>query len=104
METIVKINWDKPEDQDWLCVDNINIALETYCKNTKFETKELTEMTGSEAIYGLCAWLITRKEKVVLSSKHNAAPIAKLIKEFCEINKLIDPRDNWTDYLTHPSK
>ena len=63
---------------------------------------ETKVMTGSESIYGFCAWLTCKKEKTVMSSKHNAAPIAELIKEFCETNKLIDPRDNWTDYLTHP--
>ena len=93
METTVKIKWDKPEEQDWLCDENIQIALRAYCTNTKFEVTDLKEMTGSEAIYGLCAWLTTKKE---------AAPIAELVKEFCETNKLIDPRDNWTDYLTYP--
>ena len=102
METIVKINWDKPKEQDWLCADNINIALRSHCKNTKFEVKDLKEMTGSEAIFGFCAWLSGRKEKTIMSSKSNMAPIADSIKEFCETNKLIDPRDNWTDYLTHP--
>ena len=103
METIVKIKWDSPEDQDWLCGDNINIALSTHCKNTKFQVKELEEMTASEAIFGFCAWLTTRKEKTVMSANDNCSKIADSIKEFCKTNKLIDPRDNWTDLLTHPS-
>ncbi len=103
METIVKINWDKPEEQDWLCDGNVSIALHSYCKNTKFDVTELKEMTASEAIFGFSAWLTSRKEKIVLSSRHNASPIAELIREFCEVNKLNDPRGNWTDYLTHPS-
>jgi len=37
METTVKIKWDKPKEQDWLCADNISLALHAYCKNTKFE-------------------------------------------------------------------
>lgn len=103
METIVKITWNKPEEKDWLCDENISIALHSYCKNTKFKVTDLKEMTASESIFGFCAWLTGRKDKTVFSSKHNAAPIVELIKEFSEVNKLIDPRDNWTDYLTHPS-
>ena len=103
METVVKIKWDKPENQDWLCDANIQIALRAHCTNTKFEVTDLKEMTGSEAIYGLCAWLSGRKEKTIMSSKSNMAPIADLIKEFCDVNKLNDPRDEWTNYLTHPT-
>lgn len=40
METTVKITWDKPEEQQWLCADNIKIALSQHCKNTKFEVAE----------------------------------------------------------------
>lgn len=42
METIVKITWDKPEEQQWLCADNIKIALSQHCKNTKFEVVEIS--------------------------------------------------------------
>lgn len=41
METIVKITWDKPQIQEWLCADNIKIALSSYCKNTKFDVKDI---------------------------------------------------------------
>lgn len=41
MEITVKIKWDKPEEQAWLNADNISIALHAYCKNTKFEVKEI---------------------------------------------------------------
>jgi len=42
METIVKITWDEPKQQDWLCADNISLALHTYCKNTKFKVEEVS--------------------------------------------------------------
>jgi len=63
------------------------------------------ELTGSEALYGFGAWLTTR-EKVSgpFSASHLTPPMAELIKEFCEVNRLTEPRENWTDYLTHPSK
>jgi hypothetical protein len=41
METKVKITWDKPEMQEWLCADNIKIALSQHCKNTKFDVQTL---------------------------------------------------------------
>ena len=59
-------------------------------------------LTGSEAVFGFCAWLTTRKEKTVMSSVDDAAPIVELIKAFCDENKLPDPRENYTDYLTMP--
>jgi hypothetical protein len=59
-------------------------------------------LTGSEAIYGFCAWLTTREEKTIMSSANDAAVVCDLIKEFCEKNKLPDPRINYTDYLTLP--
>lgn len=42
MEKIVKIIWDKPEEQQWLCADNIKIALSQHCKNTNFEVIEIS--------------------------------------------------------------
>ena len=62
-----------------------------------------TEMTASEAIYGFCAWLTTRDEQTVMSATDDSAPIPPFIKEFCEVNGLDEPRENYTDYLTHPS-
>ena len=59
-------------------------------------------LTGSEAIYGFCGWLTTREERTVMSSRDDAALIVDLIKTFCDENKLREPRENYTDYLTHP--
>lgn len=49
METIVKITWDKPQMKEWLCADNIKIALSKYCENTTFEVEELIEV-GDEVV------------------------------------------------------
>lgn len=59
-------------------------------------------LTGSEAIFGFCAWLTTRKEATIMSSNDEIPPIIGLIKIFCNENKLPEPRDNYTDYLTMP--
>lgn len=62
----------------------------------------MKELTGSEAIYGFCGWLTGRKEKTTMSSSDDCAIIADLIDEFCKVNKLSDPRNNWADNLKHP--
>lgn len=53
--------------------------------------------TASEALYAFMGWLTTRKQIAVFSSNHDAALAAELVKEFCDANKLPEPRDNWTD-------
>ena len=60
-------------------------------------------LSASEAIYGFCAWLTTRKEKTVMSSSDDAAPICDLIKQYCEENKLKEPCENWATNLVRPS-
>lgn len=37
MKTKVTIEWDKPEEKQWLNPDNIKKALEAHCLNTKFK-------------------------------------------------------------------
>ena len=61
------------------------------------------ETNASESLYGFCGWLTTRQQKTVMSSKDNAAPIAELVKEFCETNNLPDPREGWEKKITHPA-
>jgi len=41
MKVVVEITWDKPEEQAWLCADNVAVALHTACKNTKFQVREV---------------------------------------------------------------
>ena len=60
------------------------------------------KMTGSEAIFGFVGWLTTRKEKVVMSSQDDCAAITGLIEEFCKVNNLPEPRENWSNNLIHP--
>lgn len=63
----------------------------------------MNTLTGCEAIYGFAAWLTCRKERTVLSSTDNAAPVCELIEQFCAENKLGAPRDGWENNLIHPS-
>ncbi len=64
---------------------------------------EEIKITASEALYGFCGWLTTRKERIVMSTEDDAAPIPPLIDQFCKANGLPDPRDEWTEKLVHPS-
>lgn len=41
MKIKVEIEWDKPKEQFWLCLDNIAYALAKCCTNTKFKVKEI---------------------------------------------------------------
>ena len=40
-EIMVNIEWDNPNEQQWLNPDNIKQALSAYCPNTNFEVKEV---------------------------------------------------------------
>ena len=60
------------------------------------------ELTGSEAVYGFCGWLTTRKEVTRMGSKHDCAVIADLVDEFCKVNNLQEPGNDWHNNLKHP--
>ena len=53
------------------------------------------QLSASEALYGFCAWLTTRKAVTTMSCKHDSAPIAELVDAFCKENNLANPRDGW---------
>lgn len=59
----------------------------------------------SEAVYTFAAWLTTRRgEPVTLGAKYDAAPIAELVAEFCEINGLKPPREGiYPDNMKMPA-
>jgi hypothetical protein len=38
---VVEIEWDIPEEDHWLCPENIQLALEACCTNTKFKVKKV---------------------------------------------------------------
>ena len=61
------------------------------------------KLTGSEALYGFMAWLTTQQVETTVGSSQDCAPIVELIDTFCKTNGLSEPRENWTEFLTHPS-
>jgi hypothetical protein len=58
------------------------------------------ELSASEALYGFCGWLTSRREVTCMSERHDAACIAELIKRFCEVNRLSEPRTAWEGLLS----
>ena len=59
-------------------------------------------LNPAESVFGFAGWLTTRKQEVTLSSKHNAAPVADLVKRFIDENHLGDVSERWPRNLTHP--
>ena len=47
MKKIVEIEWDEPQDDNWLCAANIEVALTEYCTNTNFKVTEVKTSTDS---------------------------------------------------------
>ena len=64
--------------------------------------KKKDVLTGSEAVFGFCAWLTSQQAHTHMGSSLDAAVIVQLIGAFNEANNLAEPRENYTDYLTMP--
>ena len=65
---IVTIEWDNPDEYNWLNPFNIETALSAYCKNTKFKVTDFKETEHEE-----------KKEKQKKSKANKSA--AKAIEE-----------------------
>jgi len=98
---VVRIKWDYPDESFWLNPDSVALALHAYCPNTNFEVTQET-LTGSEALFGFGGWLTSREEPVTLSAYHEAGIAAELIRKFCKVNNLTEPRERWSDNLIQP--
>lgn len=48
MRTVVEIEWDQPDEEQWLCPDNILYCLQKECKNTNFEVREVNVIDYDE--------------------------------------------------------
>ena len=62
MKKIVQIRWDKPKNKNWLCDENIELVLSSYCRNTKFKVKEVFPLNVSEKERK--KWRVAKSEKV----------------------------------------
>jgi len=55
----------------------------------------MAHLNTSEAVYGFAAWLTTRTEVICVGSSQDSAPVAELVKKFCEHNSLEPISDDW---------
>ena len=75
--------------KEWLCADNIKIALSKYCENTTFEVEELIEVDEDEVENNI------NIEQLKIDSENKEQQLSDLLK-FVEIN------DGYRfDYLEH---
>lgn len=69
---------------------------------------EVMQLSGSEALFGFAAWLTTSDEfeqvrrNPTYGPTQDAAPWADMVGRFCKTNHLSDPREEWSELLTHP--
>ena len=56
-------------------------------------------LSPSEALYGFCGWITTRKQVVKASGRHDAAVWADLVKTYCEHQGFQEPVKGWDKNL-----
>mgnify|MGYP001587878508 FL=1 len=49
---------------------------------------------ASEALFGFAAWLTCRTQALMIGANYDAAPMAVLVKIWCDTNDLPEPRDH----------
>jgi hypothetical protein len=62
-------------------------------------TKLNQQLRPSEALFGFMSWLTIRQEEVTFSRHHEASIAVELLKKFIDVQKLSNPRENYTKYL-----
>lgn len=70
----------------------------------KIEGKIKDKITASEAIFGFCGWITSRKEELTVGAAIPCGAIIELITEWCKVNNLVDPRDRYSDYIVQPKR
>ncbi len=74
----VEIEWDYPEDPNWLCPDNVLYCLQNTCKTTHFRVKQI--------------------ENIIEESNLNQEEISTIVEEVKGILRklaFIKPDDEW---------
>jgi len=64
----------------------------------------MKRLSPSEAVFGFAAWLTTKEGDTIMGRSHDCAPICDLCDEFCKVNNLGLPSDNWEENLVHPKE
>ena len=63
-----------------------------------------SKLRQQEILFAFCGWLSSRKEKIIFSSAHDAAPIACLIEAFSKENQLDECREGWDNFISYPKE
>lgn len=90
-----------------LCRDYPEIGRPMYSGATGTDVMTILEALGSveslspsEALFAFAGWITTRPEAVTASAKHDAAPWAELVRDFCNHYRLPAPREGWENRIT----
>jgi hypothetical protein len=59
-------------------------------------------LTPVEAVYGFAAWLSGRDKVLIVSRNSEAAEIAALASQFCQVNNLSGLSKDWPKNLIFP--
>lgn len=98
------IKWDEPRDLNVINNNNVESALKKIFPNTSFDIEELKGLTGSEAVWAFFGWLSRRDDVVSIGGDELAGELPSLIKEFCRVNDLKEPRKGWDYRARYPDE
>lgn len=82
--------------------NDLNAEMGRTMKRIGGEKKEISkgeELKASEAIFGFCAWLVSRNEDIKAG---DVKKIIELASSFIEVNKFSLPEDRWFDRIKIP--
>lgn len=72
---------------------------------TEVRRRKNPRLNGSEAVFGMMAWLTSRRTESTFSAHHEASTAVELARKFCDTNDLDPIRDElWPKFLTHPKE
>ena len=64
----------------------------------------LSEMSATDALYGIMAWLTCRNETLELGAKHTCPPAVEVITKFIDANGLEGPSKAYPDNIKFPKE
>jgi hypothetical protein len=64
----------------------------------------MKELNAYEAVFGFASYLTTLENSYTIGVCYDAARMADLATEFCEVNNFSKIREGWDKLLKHPKK
>jgi hypothetical protein len=62
----------------------------------------LAELSASEAVIAFASWLSTRQTHLTIGAKAQVGPVLRAVQEFCEVNELTRPREDFHTRIRMP--